>query len=71
VHCQGEETIVDARIPAEIAARMRTLGHQVSISGEDPGVNAFGRVVAIGIDSKTRLLHGASGPPWASAAAGW
>jgi gamma-glutamyltranspeptidase/glutathione hydrolase len=70
VHCQGEETVVDARIPETVRARLAELGHRVVVVEEDPGTLNFARVVAVGIDPATGLLHAGSGPAWGSAAAG-
>jgi gamma-glutamyltranspeptidase/glutathione hydrolase len=71
VHCQGEETLVDDRIPAAVQMRLIELGHQVVPKHEGPGATNFGRVNAIYIDPATGLLHAGSGPAWNSAAAGY
>jgi gamma-glutamyltranspeptidase/glutathione hydrolase len=70
VHCQGEETVVDGRIPEHVRDRLTAMGHTVAVADEDPGTLAFARVVAVGIDPATGLLHAASGPAWSTAAAG-
>jgi gamma-glutamyltranspeptidase/glutathione hydrolase len=70
VHCQGEETFVDARIPAEVQARLAELGHQVVVQEEVPGTFYFGRVSAVARDPGSGSLHAASGPAWSTAAAG-
>ncbi len=71
VHCQGIETYVDSRIPAEVQAQLRGRGHVVIPQEEAPGSTYFGRVNAIWIDPKTRLMHAGSGPAWNTAAAGF
>ena len=69
VHCQGEDTFVDARIPAEVRDALAALGHRVVVQRDLPGVNCFGRVAAVSIDERRRL-HATSWPPWATSAAG-
>lgn len=71
VHCQGGETYVDARIPAEVQAKLAAVGHMVIPQLDSPGGYHFGRVNAIWIDPKTRLMHTGSGPAWATGAAGY
>jgi gamma-glutamyltranspeptidase/glutathione hydrolase len=71
VHCQGQETYVDARIPVAVRDELAALGHRVVVQHDDPGLNAFGRVNAIAIDPKTRHMHAGTGPAWATAAAGY
>jgi gamma-glutamyltranspeptidase/glutathione hydrolase len=70
VHCQGDESFVDARIPEAVQERLRALGHRVVPQAEDPGSTPFGRVNAVRIDPATGLLHAGSGPAWSTAAAG-
>jgi gamma-glutamyltranspeptidase/glutathione hydrolase len=70
VHCQGDDTFVDARIPAEVRAALAALGHRVVVQRDTPGVNCFGRVAAVSIDDGG-ALHAATWPPWQTAAAGW
>jgi gamma-glutamyltranspeptidase/glutathione hydrolase len=70
VHCQGEETIVDGRIPQSVREHLRACGHRIVVGQDDPGATHFARVVAIHRDPRTGLLHGGSGPAWATAAAG-
>jgi gamma-glutamyltranspeptidase/glutathione hydrolase len=70
VHCQGDETFVDARIPPLVRERLAAMGHRVVVGEEDPGTLNFARVVAIGIDPETGLLHAGTGPAWSTAAAG-
>jgi gamma-glutamyltranspeptidase/glutathione hydrolase len=69
VHCQGNETIVDARIPDNVRAALSDLGHRVVVQRDQPGFNAFGRVAAIHVDPRDGSLHAGSFPPWGSAAA--
>ncbi|MBL8055282.1 MAG: gamma-glutamyltransferase [Anaerolineales bacterium] len=71
VYCQGEETFVDARLPAEVQARLTELGHQVVPQLDNPGATHFGRVAAIQIDPRTRQLRAGCGPAWVTAAAGY
>ncbi len=70
VHCQGDDTFVDARIPAEVREALAALGHRVVAQRDTPGVNCFGRVVAVSVDA-AGVLHAATWPPWQTAAAGW
>ncbi len=71
VHCQGQETYVDGRIATPVRDRLQQMGHRVVVQSDDPGLNAFGRVNAIAIDPKTRLMTAGTGPAWATAAAGY
>jgi gamma-glutamyltranspeptidase/glutathione hydrolase len=71
VHCQGEATCVDARIPAAVQSKLAEMGHTVVPQLDNPGALYFGRVNAISIDRKTRLMHAGSGPAWYTAAAGY
>jgi gamma-glutamyltranspeptidase/glutathione hydrolase len=70
VHCQGEETFVDTRVPSDVQARLAGMGHQVVPQEEAPGTFFFGRVSAVRRDPESGLLHAASGPAWHTAAAG-
>ena len=70
VHCQGDETFVDTRIPPDVRVRLAELGHEVVPQEEVPGTFFFGRVSAVRRDPVTGLLHAASGPAWHTAAAG-
>jgi gamma-glutamyltranspeptidase/glutathione hydrolase len=69
VHCQGQSTYIDGRIPADVQERLRAIGHDLVIQFDDPGANCFGRVCAIGYDG-SRWAAG-SGPAWGTAAAGY
>ncbi|MBI3979564.1 MAG: gamma-glutamyltransferase [Chloroflexi bacterium] len=71
VHCQGNQTYVDSRIPAAVQARLAELGHAVVPVEETVGQTNFGRVCAIRIDPATGLLHAGSGPAWSTGAAGF
>ena len=71
VHCQGQETAVDSRIPHAIQEKLAQMGHQVEVTTDTPGGVYYGRVVGIHRDLKTKLLHAGSGPAWNSAAAGF
>jgi gamma-glutamyltranspeptidase/glutathione hydrolase len=68
VHCQGQETYVDPRIPPEVRDGLARLGHKVVVQGETPGVNAYGRVNAI-VVNKDGTLRAGTGPAWGTAAA--
>ena len=70
VHCQGEETFVDARIEESVRAQLAAMGHEVVVQEEAPGTWYFGRVSAVARDPASGLLHAGSGPAWQSAAAG-
>jgi gamma-glutamyltranspeptidase/glutathione hydrolase len=70
IHCQGDETFVDSRIPEGVQTKLAELGHRVVPETEDPGGLGFARVSAVGVDARTGLLHGAAGPAWSAAAAG-
>jgi gamma-glutamyltranspeptidase/glutathione hydrolase len=71
VHCQGQETQVDPRLPVEIQQGLADLGHEVVPRYLSPYNMQFGRVNAIYIDPKTGLLHAGTGTPFMSAAAGY
>lgn len=71
VHCQGEETFVDTRIPVAVQEALADLGHHVVAQEEGPGATNFARVSGIFIDPATGLLHAGSGPAWSTAAAGF
>jgi gamma-glutamyltranspeptidase / glutathione hydrolase len=71
VHCQGDATHVDVRIPAPVRGALAAMGHRIVAEEESPGSNPFGRVVAVSADAGTGLLRAASGPAWSSGAAGW
>jgi gamma-glutamyltranspeptidase len=62
LHCQGKETYVDARIPAEVRDGRAALGHKIVVQQDDPGLNAFGRISAVA--RRGGRLQAVSGPPW-------
>lgn len=70
VHCQGNDTFVDARISLEVREALAALGHRVVVQRDLPGVNCFGRVAAVSVDA-AGALYAATWPPWQTAAAGW
>lgn len=71
VYCQGNETFVDGRIPAEVRAQLAEMGHQVVEQTDEPGKIYFGRVNTIVIDPKTGFMHSGASPAWSTAAAGF
>jgi gamma-glutamyltranspeptidase/glutathione hydrolase len=71
VHNQGGETYVDARIPAQVQARLAEMGHTVIPAADQPGSTHFGRINAVSLDPKTGRLHAAAGPAWATGLAGY
>ena len=71
VHCQGQETLVDSRVPGEVCERLARAGHQVCVVEEQPGSWNFGRVCAVARDPRRKTLSGAAGPAWATAIAGY
>jgi gamma-glutamyltranspeptidase/glutathione hydrolase len=70
VHCQGEETYVDSRIPLAVQERLRELGHVVVGQDETPAPINFSRVSAVARNAATGELSAGSSPPWNTAAAG-
>jgi gamma-glutamyltranspeptidase/glutathione hydrolase len=70
VHCQGEETYVDERIPQAVRERLVELGHVVVEQDETPAPLNFSRVSAVARDPATGELSAGSSPPWNTAAAG-
>jgi gamma-glutamyltranspeptidase/glutathione hydrolase len=70
VHCQGEETFVDTRIPQAVRERLVQLGHVVVEQDETPAPLNFSRVSAVARDPATSQLSAGSNPPWNTAAAG-
>jgi len=69
VHCQGEETFVDSRIPSAVQERLRELGHIVVPQDETPAPINFSRVGAVARDPATGALVAGSSPSWNTAAA--
>jgi gamma-glutamyltranspeptidase/glutathione hydrolase len=70
VHCQGEETFVDSRIPRRVQERLRALGHIVVPQDEEPAPINFARVSAVTRCSATGVMFAGSSPRWNTAAAG-
>ena len=71
VHCQGRETVVDARIPLAVRRRLARAGHEVVEVEEHPGSLHFGRVCAVTREPRRGVLRAGAGPVWRSAAAGY
>jgi gamma-glutamyltranspeptidase / glutathione hydrolase len=69
VHCQGEKTFVDSRIPPAVQERLAELGHVVEQQDETPAPINFSRVSAVARDPDTGELSAGSNPPWNTAAA--
>jgi gamma-glutamyltranspeptidase/glutathione hydrolase len=67
VWCQGEETYVDARIPAPVRDELEALGHAVIVQELTPAFEPFARVslVTAGADGS---FGAASDPGWHGAA---
>jgi gamma-glutamyltranspeptidase / glutathione hydrolase len=70
VHCQGEDTFVDSRIPLAVQERLAELGHDVVQQDETPAPINFSRVSAVARDPATGELSAGSNPPWNTGAAG-
>ena len=70
VHCQGQETVVDSRLPEIIRTRLKHAGHEVNTVFTAPGRNHFGRVCAVSRDARTGELRGGAGPSWSTGIAG-
>jgi gamma-glutamyltranspeptidase / glutathione hydrolase len=70
VHCQGEETFVDSRIPLTVRERLRELGHVVVEQDETPAPINFSRVGAVARERATGELSAGSSPSWNTADAG-
>jgi gamma-glutamyltranspeptidase/glutathione hydrolase len=70
VHCQGEETFVDSRVPEAVQEQLRELGHIVVQQSETPAPTNFARVSAVARDTETGELSAGSSPPWNTAAVG-
>jgi gamma-glutamyltranspeptidase / glutathione hydrolase len=69
VHCQGEHTFLDSRIPPAVRRRLVELGHIVFQQDETPAPINFSRVSAVARDPATGALSAGSNPPWNTAAA--
>ena len=71
VHCQGRETFVDARIDAQILARLQKAGHELCVLNPQPGANHFGRVSAVTRNPKNKTLSAGGGAAWQTGLAGF
>jgi len=58
VDASGLETLIDSRIPAEVAKALEGKGHKVSVVEEGPGMSAFARPSAVQIDREKGYLRG-------------
>ena len=58
VHDEGEELLVDSRIPGEVREGLAALGHQIEVKEETLMSAWFARPNAILIDPKTGELRG-------------
>ena len=72
VYCQGQETFVDARIPADIQTTLTEFGHTVVAEVSKPGAEPFARVSAVALSHTGDGVEStaASDPPWSTAASG-
>jgi gamma-glutamyltranspeptidase/glutathione hydrolase len=71
VHCQGGPTSVDQRIAPDVRQALAGFGHDLVVEKEEPGSWAFGRVSAVGYDTKRKCLTGGAGPSWHTGVAGY
>ena len=71
VHCQGRETLVDARIRPVVRRRLARAGHEVVSVEETPGSAHFGRVAAVTREPRRGVLRAGAGPVWRTSAAGY
>jgi gamma-glutamyltranspeptidase / glutathione hydrolase len=67
VHCQGEETFVDSRIPYDVRERLRELGHLLVVQDATPAPLNFARVGAVARDPQTASLSVGGNPSWNTA----
>ena len=70
VHCQGQETVADNRLPANVRTKLEQAGHTLTTVSSAPGRNHFGRVCAVSRDVRTGELRGGAGPSWSTGIAG-
>ena len=70
VHCQGQETVADRRIPVNIRTKLEQAGHNLTTVSAAPGRNHFGRICAVSRDPSSGELRGGAGPSWSTAIAG-
>lgn len=71
VHCQGQETVVDQRIPSAVRDKLEELGHELDFVREWPSTLNFGRVCAIHRNPKTGVLSAGAAPAWTTGVAGY
>ncbi len=72
VHCQGQETYVDSRIPLSVREDLAAMGHDVVMqdaAGPVHMLGNFGRVALIRIDRRTGMMEASHGPSGRTAAA--
>lgn len=68
VHCQGNETYVDERVPATVRDELAERGHHVVVQAQTASTNNFGRVAAL---HRTHgIIHCGADPPGAMGAPG-
>jgi gamma-glutamyltranspeptidase len=70
VHCQGNETYVDERVPSSIHDELAERGHNVVAQRQSASSNHFGRVVAVHRAPNGVIRCGAD-PPGAVGARGY
>ena len=70
IHCQGGQTFVDSRIFHEVTAVLKQRGHDTVPLEEHVNSFHFGRVCALSIDPKTRIISGSASPHWMTGMAG-
>lgn len=58
VHCEGPETHIDSRVPAETRDILAAMGHRLVVLEETVAASDFGRPVGIVIDPTDGCLHG-------------
>ncbi len=58
VHCEGRQTMVDARVPEEVRRELAAMGHEVVVREESIGSGWFGRPNAITVDADGMLRAG-------------
>jgi gamma-glutamyltranspeptidase/glutathione hydrolase len=58
VHCEGSQTLVDARLDAAAVEGLRRLGHDVVLKEETFGTSHFARPAAVLVDPATGTLRG-------------
>jgi gamma-glutamyltranspeptidase/glutathione hydrolase len=58
VHCEGPETHIDSRIPAETRDILAAMGHRLVVLEQTIAASDFGRPVGILIDPTDGCLHG-------------